>query len=116
LVRRICTNCKEVYQVPEKVRRYVEKAGGNPDKLYHGAGCDNCRNSGYVGRVGIYELLVIDEGFRDMINKDSSVTNMRNAFYRSKQPSLFEDGIRKVIHGLTTIEEVLRVTEIVDVE
>ena len=65
-----------------------------------------------MGRVGIYELLVIDEQFRGMINKDSSVSNMRRAFYESEQPSLYNDGIRKVQQGLTTIEEVLRVTEV----
>ena len=91
---------------------HLAAAGVGADELFHGAGCDACRNSGYLGRIGIYELLVIDETFRDMINKDASVTNMRRTFYRSKQPSLFEDGIRKVKQGLTTMEEVLRVTEI----
>ena len=62
--------------------------------------------------MGIYELLIVDETFRDMINKDSSVSNMRRVFHESKQPSLFEDGLKKVKQGLTTIEEVLRVTEI----
>jgi type II secretory ATPase GspE/PulE/Tfp pilus assembly ATPase PilB-like protein len=56
--------------------------------------------------------LVIDEAFRDMINKDASVDNMRRAFHESGQPSLFDDGIKKVKQGLTTIEEVLRVTEV----
>jgi type II secretory ATPase GspE/PulE/Tfp pilus assembly ATPase PilB-like protein len=56
--------------------------------------------------------LVIDEAFRDMINKDASVDNMRKAFHESGRPSLFDDGITKVKQGLTTIEEVLRVTEV----
>ena len=86
--------------------------GAKPEQIFHGAGCDHCRNSGYLGRVGIYELLVIDEKFRDMINKDSSVVNMRKAFHESGRPSLFNDGIEKVKQGLTTIEEVLRVTEV----
>jgi type IV pilus assembly protein PilB len=70
LVRKICPKCKQVYQVPENVRKYVENAGVGPEQLFHGAGCDHCRNSGYAGRVGIYELLVIDDRFRDMINKE----------------------------------------------
>lgn len=112
LVRKICPKCKEVYQVPENMRKYVEKAGIQPQELLHGTGCDYCRGSGYAGRVGIYELLVIDERFRDMINKDPSINNMRRAFHESGQPSLFDDGIIKVKQGLTTIEEVLRVTEV----
>ena len=64
--------------------------------------------------MGIYELLVVDEKFRDMINKDSSVSNMRSVFRRSGQPRLFDDGVKKVEQGLTTIEEVLRVTEVCD--
>lgn len=112
LVRRICDNCKEVYKVPENMQKYIVNAGIDPKKLMHGAGCEHCRESGYAGRAGIFELLVIDDMFRDMINKDSSVNNMRKAFMKSKQASLFDDGIKKVQKGVTTIEEVLRVTEV----
>ncbi|MFQ6034964.1 MAG: GspE/PulE family protein [Sedimentisphaerales bacterium] len=112
LVRKICPKCKEIYQVPEHMRKCMEDAGVRPEELFHGTGCEACRGSGYVGRVGIYELLVIDDKFRDVINKDPSVNNMRRAFHESGQPSLFDDGIGKVKQGLTTIEEVLRVTEV----
>ena len=112
LVRKICPECKEIYHVSEHVARYVEKEGVEPGQIYHGAGCDSCRGSGYLGRVGIYELLIIDEQFRDMINKDSSVNNMRRSFHESDRRSLFDDGILKVKQGLTTIEEVLRVTKV----
>ena len=112
LVRKICPKCKEVYQLPQHMRRYVEKAGVNPEELFTGSGCEDCRGSGYFGRVGIYELLIINDKFRDVINKDPAVNNMRRAFHESGQPSLFDDGIQKVKQGLTTIEEVLRVTEV----
>ncbi len=112
LVRKICPKCKEIHQVTEHVAKYVQKEGVEPGQIYHGAGCDYCRGSGYVGRVGIYELLIIDEQFRDMINKDSSVNNMRRSFHESGRRSLFDDGIIKVKQGLTTMEEVLRVTKV----
>jgi len=112
LVRRICEKCKEPYQIPENMRRYAEQVGIGPDQLFHGAGCDACRGSGYSGRTGIYELLVVDDVFRDMINKDVSVTNMRRTFHQSSADSLFDDGMKKVKRGVTTIEEVLRVTEV----
>jgi len=112
LVRRICPNCKEVYEISEHMRKYVERAGISSGELLHGQGCDQCRGSGYLGRVGIYEFLVIDDVFRDMINKDPSVSNMRKVFHESGCNSLFDDGMIKVKQGLTTIEEVLRVTEV----
>jgi type IV pilus assembly protein PilB len=112
LVRRVCPKCKQLYQVPEHMRKYIERAGLDPNALVHGAGCEACRGSGYSGRVGIFEVLVIDDKFRDMINADSSVTNMRRAFHTSGRDTLFDDGIKKIKAGLTTIEEVLRVTEV----
>jgi type IV pilus assembly protein PilB len=112
LVRKICPKCKQVYSVPDAVRKYLEKVKISPEQLFHGAGCDHCRGSGYAGRIGIYELLLVDDQFRDMINKDPSVSNMSRVFHESGQRTLFEDGIIKVKQGLTTIEEVLRVTEV----
>ncbi len=112
LVRRICDHCKESYKVPENMRKYIQQAGIDPKHLKHGAGCDHCRGSGYAGRAGIFELLIVDEEFRDMINKDSSVNSMRTAFMKSGRDTLFHDGIKKVQRGVTTIEEVLRVTQV----
>lgn len=112
LVRRICPKCTEPYKVPDRLKRYVVQSGANPGDLVHGAGCDACRGSGYAGRVGIFEMLVIDDKFRDIINQDSSVANMRRAFHESGRNSLFDDGMKKVQKGLTTVEEVLRVTEV----
>jgi len=111
LVRRICPKCKEPYKVPDHMRKYIDKAGAEPSEIVHGAGCDACRGSGYVGRAGIFELLVIDDRFRDMIHTDTSVSNMRRAFRESGLDTLFDDGIKKVRQGVTTVEEVLRVTE-----
>jgi len=112
LVRKICRKCKEPYEIPANVHKYAERAGIEPKQFFHGAGCEECRQSGYAGRMGIYELLVIDERFRDVINNNPSVGNVRRAFRQSRQASLFDDGIRKVKQGLTTLEEVLRVTEV----
>ena len=111
LVRRICPDCKEVYKIPKNMRKYVESSGIKPSQLMHGAGCDKCRQSGYVGRIGIFELLIIDDKFRNIINEDASVNSTRRAFAESGQHTLFDDGIEKVRQGLTTMEEVLRVTQ-----
>lgn len=116
LVRRICPKCRQTFKIPETMRKHIEKAGIKPEEVTHGAGCENCRNSGYIGRVGIYELLVIDDKFREMINKDCSADSMRRLFRQSKQAGLFDDGMQKIKQGLTTIEEVLRVTEVAEDE
>lgn len=116
LVRRICDNCKEPYKVPAKIARYLESAKIDSSKVMHGKGCDKCRESGYVGRAGIFELLVVDDYFREIINKDASVNSMRVAFRKSGSDSLFDDGLKKVEKGITTIEEVMRVTEAGELE
>lgn len=116
LVRRICENCKEPYEVPENMKKHLAGVGGDDVQVMHGAGCDKCRGSGYSGRVGIYELLIVDDNLRAAINKDASVDNMKRAFARSGRNSLFDDGMLKVKQGQTTIEEVLRVTEVFDRE
>lgn len=115
LVRRICTNCKETFEAPDNLRRYLDMAQIEPHELMHGKGCDQCRNSGYAGRCGIHELLIVDDSFRQVINKDASVNSMRRAFHESGWPNLFQDGLRKVKQGTTTIEEILRVAEVGDV-
>lgn len=111
LVRRICNHCKEPFHPPDNLRKYLEIGQIEPSELMAGKGCDKCRNSGYSGRCGIHELLIVDDTFRELINKDASVNAMRQAFRRSGWPSLFEDGLIKVKKGITTIDEVLRVTE-----
>jgi type IV pilus assembly protein PilB len=114
LVRRICSNCKEPFEAPDSLRKYMEMGGIEPGELMHGKGCDQCRNSGYSGRCGIHELLVVDDEFRKIINADASVNSMREAFRRSGWPNLFADGLSKVKKGVTTIEEILRVAEVAD--
>jgi type IV pilus assembly protein PilB len=111
LVRKICPHCKQPFEVPEKMKSYIQQAGIEPQQLMHGVGCDKCRGSGYIGRIGIYEMLVIDENYRSIINEDHSVNGMRRAFCKNNGVTLFDDGINKVKKGITTMEEVLRVTE-----
>ena len=112
LVRKICTNCQEVYEAPYNMRPYIEAAGIEPGDLVKGAGCSQCRQSGYVGRAGIFELMVMDDKFKAIINSDSSQNSMMQAFVESDAATLFDDGMIKVKNHITTIEEVLRVTEV----
>jgi len=110
LVRKICTNCKEPYDPPANIRRAVERAAGEVETFYQGAGCKKCRNSGFLGRIGIYELLLPDDAMRDRISTEPSITDLRALAAESGMVSLRHDGMSKVRAGITTVEEVFRAT------
>ncbi|HYE30293.1 MAG TPA: ATPase, T2SS/T4P/T4SS family [Methylomirabilota bacterium] len=113
LVRTICKHCK----VEQKVERdYLVKIGFPEDeidtaKFYKGAGCEQCRQLGYQGRLGIYELLVLNEAIRPLILSRATASTIAQRAIENGMRTLRVDGWRKVKAGLTTIEEVLRVTQ-----
>jgi type II secretory ATPase GspE/PulE/Tfp pilus assembly ATPase PilB-like protein len=112
LVRRICSECKEqMTDVPDGLAAYLRKNGSDPAKLWHGRGCDKCRGTGYRSRVGIYEFLLVDNDMRRIISTSPTLNELRDAARAAGMRSLREDGLMKVSQGLTTVEEVLRVTE-----
>ncbi len=112
LVRRICDRCKEAYMPPrDAVLRYglpLDDAN-EPAQLFRGAGCEQCNNSGYRGRVGCYELLPVTDDVRARILANDSADAIRDAGVASGMRSLKDDAMSKVILGQTTLEEVLRV-------
>ena len=110
LVRKICTHCKEPFDAPVNIRRAVERYAGEVETLYHGVGCGKCRNSGYSGRIGIYELLVPTDELRDKITACPSITELREVATRAGMSSLRADGMAKVKAGITTAEEIFRAT------
>ncbi len=111
LVRKICNNCKEPYEPPVNVRRAVERLAGEAGAFYRGKGCSKCRNTGYSGRIGIFELLVPNDGMRDRITAAASVNELRALAAQAKMVCLREDGMAKVKAGITTVEEIIRATE-----
>jgi type IV pilus assembly protein PilB len=111
LVRRICSHCKEPYEPKPEEAGYMEMYGFNRNNLFHGSGCDYCRHTGYQGRVGLYELLVIDDKYRDVITNNPNVTELRRMCKERGMVTLRDDGFNKVRQGSTTIDEVMRVTE-----
>jgi general secretion pathway protein E len=106
LVRVLCPHCKR----PHTPSEMEEKALGIRETIYAAVGCPHCNNSGYRGRTGIYELLVVNEQVRQMIHAESSEEAIVQAV-RSHSRSIRDDGIERVRAGLTTLEEVLRVTQ-----
>ncbi len=111
LVRRLCSHCKEPFTPPDNLRKYMEMGQIEPHELMMGKGCDQCRNSGYAGRCGIHELLIVDDTFREIINSDSSVNSMRAGISRERLALSVRRRPDQGQRGVTSIEEVLRVTK-----
>jgi type IV pilus assembly protein PilB len=112
LVRRICNNCKTQYepteeQVMELGLKLDDVAG---QKFYYGKGCDNCNNTGYRGRMGLYEIMLLDDDMRDMIIKHASTQVLRIEAKKRGMRTLRECGLMAIYDGITTIEEVVRET------
>ena len=112
LVRKICPKCKAPAELlPSDMRALGVDAGQlSTASISKGAGCDNCRNSGYRGRAGIFEILVVDDDIRHMINDHATTIQLRKRARESGMRTMREDGIRKVLSGMSTAEEVISVT------
>ena len=112
LVRRICEECRQPLDpVPEHVKAYLDKIGADIGDLYYGAGCEACRQTGYKGRIGVYELMELNEETRDLITSNPSLGELRRHVIEQGMTSLRQDGLAKAAEGKTTIDEVMRVTE-----
>ena len=111
LVRRLCQHCKKQGAASDEMREYLEMQGIDASNIWEAEGCDKCRNTGYAGRVGIYELLVVDDGLRDVIARNPNVAEFRRMCLERGMVSLRDDGMQKVAAGLTSVQEVLRVTK-----
>src|SRR5690606_29167959 len=109
LVRLLCPACKQQAAPTDSERAFLELPADSDATLCHAVGCAECNNSGYIGRTGIYELIVVDEVMRGMIHDGSSEQALEK-HARKHTPSIRADGRRRVLAGQTTIEEVLRVT------
>ena len=109
LVRVLCPHCKEAYQADAAECALLGVSAASPPSLYHARGCAECHQQGYRGRTGIYELVVFDDQLRTLIHNAASEQDMvRHA--RTLGSSIRADGMRNVLAGVTTLEEVLRVT------
>ena len=112
LVRRICSNCRQPAELSESEMRALRIEPGQlrDAQVMHGKGCEQCRGTGYKGRMGIFEIFVLDDEVRHMINKRSATLSLRQRARELGMRTLREDGVRKVLAGLTTAEEVISIT------
>jgi type IV pilus assembly protein PilB len=111
LVRVICPRCKEPYTASEKELQALNLSIDKEVVLQRGKGCSNCKGSGYKGRLGIFEILIVDSELKEMILRKASQKEIENYAYKNQgMKSLREDGVAKVLAGITTVEELNRVT------
>lgn len=119
LVRTICVKCRESYEIKREELRnlglsddLIEKILKGKEKIrcYHGKGCKACVNTGYSGRTGIFEVLEMEDNIRKLIIKKASADEIEAQAIKNGMTTMLEDGIEKVLFGITTIEEIIRVT------
>jgi len=113
LVRTVCPHCREAYTPdPALLRELAGEAPLNTGQIfYRGSGCEQCQQVGYLGRSGIYELLEVDDALRQLVTANADAATIRQTALSSGMQTLRQAGLRKVLAGETTVEEVLRVTQ-----
>ena len=116
LVRRVCTSCKTEYRPTEKQLMEVElRPEDIGDRMFsYGKGCDYCNNTGYRGRLGLYELMVLDDELREMIMNRASTSELRRASVARGMRTLRDSGLLAIYDGLTSLDEVVRETILED--
>jgi len=109
LVRVICPHCKAETTPDRGAERRLDIVGLGLTKVWKGKGCDQCRNTGYRGRTGVYELLVMDNELRVEVQQRRGSEELRTMAIAKGMRTLQDDGLRLVREGVTTLDEVLRV-------
>jgi general secretion pathway protein E len=109
MIRRTCTHCRAPYQpsVEEQIA-YEEEMKQLPTNFYRGVGCNLCANTGYRGRTGLFELMIMSEGVRRMLLGNASASDIRLQALKEGMVTMKHDGMMKVKEGITSVSEVLR--------
>jgi type IV pilus assembly protein PilB len=112
LVRRVCKECKEVMSMPPQALMDIGFSAEDAKSVavYKGRGCTTCNNTGYKGRVGLYEVLEITDGIREMVLTGASAIELKNRAIEEGMITLRGSGLRKLKAAQTTVEEVVRET------
>ena len=108
LVRRLCVRCRKPGSVPRSMQKVVERKSPGR-RFFTASGCEACRDSGYNGRIGVFELLRVTDELTDTISRAPSLTELRRIAVAEGLYTLLEDGIRKAGEGITSLEEIARV-------
>ena len=112
LVRRICPYCKEEYEASSYEKKILRQPEDKPLKIYKGKGCGRCHNSGYYGRVGLYEVMEMDRELKDAINRTKDPNVLKDIARKNGMTTLEEECIKHVLDGLTTVKELATIAMI----
>lgn len=112
LVRRICPYCKEEYEASSYEKKILRQPEDKPLKIYKGKGCGRCHNSGYYGRVGLYEVMEMDRELKDAINRTKDPNVLKDIARKNGMTTLEEECIKHVLEGLTTVKELATIAMI----
>ncbi len=116
LARKLCPHCKKLRPTNDYEKNIINKVlGKEVNEIYTAVGCDECKN-GYNGRIAIHEVLIIDQTIKDAISSNVRKEELRHLVYNGDVISLLQDGMIKVLNGLTTLEELLKIIELDDDE
>jgi type IV pilus assembly protein PilB len=117
LVRRICSECRTQFSPSDDLLMELQLPlnTARKYKFYYGKGCARCNNSGYKGRIGLYELMMMSDEIRDGIAAEASADDLRVIARQQGMVTLRESGLKLIFDGLTTIDEVVRETVVEDV-
>ncbi|MDE1220349.1 type II secretion system ATPase GspE [Vibrio aestuarianus] len=110
LVRTLCSDCKEAYPADKEQKKLFNLQPDQELTLYRAKGCEKCNQKGYRGRTGIHELLLIDDKVQELIHSEAGEQSIEKSV-RERTPSIRDDGLDKVLQGITSLEEVMRVTK-----
>jgi general secretion pathway protein E len=112
LVRVLCKECREPYEMtPAEISELEIKGGAAGATVYRAKGCATCFNTGYLGRKAIYELLLIDDEIRQLIMKNTDSATLKAVAMRKGMRTLRQDGADNILKGITSVDEVVRVTQ-----
>jgi general secretion pathway protein E len=114
LVRTLCTHCRQAYEpLPELIKKTkLDQLASGPIRLYQPKGCEQCGGTGYLGRVAIMEMLVMTDKIRNLVLRRADAHDIEEVAVADGMTTMYEDGLQKVLAGVTSLEEVLRVTQV----
>lgn len=115
LVKKICPNCKEAYEASIYEKRMLIGDENAPLTLYKGVGCGHCNNTGYLGRIGVYEIMEITREHRDAINETNNPNIIKDISLKNGMSTLGEEGKKLVLQGITTMRELSTITLLKDI-
>lgn len=108
LVRKLCPHCRKMRPASEEEKRILRQNTDQEVNIYEPAGCKLCNNTGFFGRIGVFEIMEVNEEIRNLIAENGTTEELEEAAKRSGMRTLRQNGIRYVLDGTTSIEEMLK--------